>query len=314
MQHRLALVLPCLAVALSGCGTIMHGTMQEIAIVSAPAGAEVSVDGAAVGRTPLNVRLKRKQAHQVRIEAAGYLPYETALSRTTSVWLWPDILGTAWLLAPLPIDALSGGLYELKPSLVSAALIPRSDTLGLAAAPVDDRSRAAAPAANGVGGIPLVGRRVVARGSDNGAWTLDGTVTAIRGDTLELMTISGRMPLTLPLARVETLAVFRGSRGHARQGGMVGAMVGLAGSIYAAAHRSDWSCKQALPGQGGEEVCSMVLWLGVFLLPPTTALIGAGIGALVKTDTWETVPLRTLRLGVRPLRDGRLGLGASFNF
>jgi len=307
-----ALVLPGLAVALSGCGTIMHGTMQEIAIVSAPAGAEVSVDDSALGRTPLNVRLKRKQAHQVRIEAAGYLPYETTLRRTTSSWLWPDIVGTWFWLAPLPVDALSGGLYELKPSQVSAALIPRSDTLGLAAAPVDDRSRAAAPAATGVGGIPLVGRRVVARGSDNGAWTLYGTVTAIRGDTLELMTISGRTPLTLALARVEALAVFRGSRGHARQGGIVGAMVGLAGSISMAARGSGWMCEQE--GPGWADLCSMYYWALVIGISPTTALMGAGVGALVRTDSWEAVPLRPLRLGVVTLPAGRRGRGASFSF
>jgi len=42
--------------------------------------------------------------------------------------------------------------------------------------------------------------------------------------------------------------------------------------------------------------------------------LGAVIGALIKTDRWEEVPLDALRVSFVPQRDGRFGLGMSVRF
>ncbi len=50
-----------------------------IAITSHPAGASVSVDGEAVGRTPFSLHTEVGRSHELRIEAAGHKPSERTL-------------------------------------------------------------------------------------------------------------------------------------------------------------------------------------------------------------------------------------------
>ncbi len=44
------------------------------------------------------------------------------------------------------------------------------------------------------------------------------------------------------------------------------------------------------------------------------ALLGALIGATMKTERWVSVPLDELRMSFGPQRDGRFGLGLSVRF
>lgn len=46
---------------LSGCATIITGTTQEVSFQSNPDGAQVSVSGRILGRTPLTMNLKKKK-------------------------------------------------------------------------------------------------------------------------------------------------------------------------------------------------------------------------------------------------------------
>ncbi len=105
---------------LTGCATIMHGTTQSVGISSNPSGATVTVNGMAYGRTPVIADLKRKDNHIVRLELSGYKPYETTLTRSTSGWVWGNIVIGG--LVGLVIDAVGGGLYKLTPEQVSAQL------------------------------------------------------------------------------------------------------------------------------------------------------------------------------------------------
>ncbi|MGE0552568.1 MAG: PEGA domain-containing protein [Gemmatimonadales bacterium] len=116
----LAMVAMAGAAGLAGCATIMHGSSQELSIASSPIGARVLVDGQEHGRTPLVADLKRKDKHVVRIELDGYLPYEVALARGTSGWVWGNIVFGG--LIGLAVDAITGGLYQLEPREVSAAM------------------------------------------------------------------------------------------------------------------------------------------------------------------------------------------------
>lgn len=64
--------LTALLLALSGCATFEQGTSQQVSILSFPSGADVTIGGESVGKTPLEVSLARKIPHDVRLSLAGY--------------------------------------------------------------------------------------------------------------------------------------------------------------------------------------------------------------------------------------------------
>lgn len=117
LRGSLTLVL---VVALGACATIMHGTRQEVGISSSPTNARVTVDNMPLGNTPLVTELSRKNSHIVRIELAGYAPYEATLTKKVSGWVWGNIVFGG--LIGLAVDAITGGLYSLTPEEISGAL------------------------------------------------------------------------------------------------------------------------------------------------------------------------------------------------
>jgi PEGA domain-containing protein len=145
MELKSATVAKCIArtcaasaavAALCSCASIMHGTHQDIGISSNPTGAQVLVDGQTKGTTPVIANLTRKDNHIVRIDLAGYKPFETTLTRSVSGWVWGNIVFGG--LIGLAVDAIDGGLYNLTPEQISstllsntAAVVPRSDGIYL---------------------------------------------------------------------------------------------------------------------------------------------------------------------------------------
>src|SRR5271167_4004886 len=108
------------AFALSACATIIHGTRQEVGILSSPTGAEVWVDNIKMGETPVVAKLRRKDTHTVKLILPGYQPYETTITRSVSGWVWGNIAIGG--LIGLGVDAVSGGMYKLSPEQVSGNL------------------------------------------------------------------------------------------------------------------------------------------------------------------------------------------------
>lgn len=102
------------------CGTIMHGTTQEIGISSNPSSAKVTLNGQSYGTTPIILDLKRAKTYMVKIELAGYHTYETTLTREISGWVWGNIVFGG--LIGLVIDASAGGMYRLSPEQINADL------------------------------------------------------------------------------------------------------------------------------------------------------------------------------------------------
>ena len=66
------------------CATIGRGTYQKIPVTSNPSGAKVIVEEEEMGYTPLNLTLKRKKGHIIRIERQGYNPVVINTTRATS--------------------------------------------------------------------------------------------------------------------------------------------------------------------------------------------------------------------------------------
>lgn len=116
----LALAGGAAVVVAAGCATIIHGSRQDVSVASTPTGAHVVVDGAQVGETPYVARLSRKERHTVRVELDGYHPYEVAIRRSTSGWVWGNIVFGG--LIGLAVDAITGGIYKLEPAEIEAVL------------------------------------------------------------------------------------------------------------------------------------------------------------------------------------------------
>lgn len=105
---------------LASCATIIHGTRQEIGFSSSPTGAIVFIDKKELAKTPFIASLTRKDKHLVRIEMPGYEPFEMLITKKVSGWVWGNIVFGG--LIGLIVDAVSGGIYELNPGQVQAAL------------------------------------------------------------------------------------------------------------------------------------------------------------------------------------------------
>ncbi len=113
-------VLAALLIACTACGTIIHGTTQNVGLSSTPTGARVMVDNKQLGVTPIVAPLSRKDNHIVRFEMDGYAPFEATVTRQTSGWVWGNIVFGG--LIGLAVDAISGGLYKLTPEQIAATM------------------------------------------------------------------------------------------------------------------------------------------------------------------------------------------------
>jgi hypothetical protein len=83
-------------------------------ITCEPRVADVFVDGARIGQTPLTVKLKRAHNHKIRISLEGYMPYEADLNRRLDGWIFGNILIGG--VIGIGIDALSGSMFRLSPA------------------------------------------------------------------------------------------------------------------------------------------------------------------------------------------------------
>jgi hypothetical protein len=115
---------------LSACATIMHGTSQDVGISSSPTGAAVWIDNAERGNTPLITKLSRKDNHIVKLQLAGYQPFEATMTRSVSGWVWGNIAFGG--LIGLAVDAISGGIYKLSPEQITGTLTAASANASMA--------------------------------------------------------------------------------------------------------------------------------------------------------------------------------------
>jgi hypothetical protein len=125
-------------------------------------------------------------------------------------------------------------------------------------------------------------------------------IDAIHGDTLLLEGGATRVVLFRSLERLE---VSQGRRGHPWRGAGIGFLVGaVTGAVLG---------PYTVPGEGDTAESKAVA--GAVLLGAAGALSGVVIGALIKTDTWEEVPLEGLRVSIAP-RGGGVGVGVRLSF
>lgn len=97
-------------VSLAGCATIISGTNQSVTFDSAPEGAEVYIDGARVGVTPITVMLEKSAKSTVMIKKNGY---QTVTRDLTKRFDNTAILNIFWDLSTT--DAITGAWKEYEP-------------------------------------------------------------------------------------------------------------------------------------------------------------------------------------------------------
>ena len=120
------------AASLAACGTIMHGTSQDIGISSSPTNAQVTVDSQPAGQTPYVAKLSRKKNHIISLNVPGYERADLTVTRGTSGWVWGNLVFGG--LIGLGVDAVSGGLYKLTPDQLTGTLAKQ----GASVAPTKD--------------------------------------------------------------------------------------------------------------------------------------------------------------------------------
>ena len=127
MVRTLALFL--VAALLAGCASIIHGSRQDVKVVSNPSGAVVRVNLNNVATTtPGVLNLNRKEiGYVLTFEKEGYKPVEVSLRRTVDGWLFGNILFGG--IIGIIIDFASGSSYKLTPSEIEVALGEKSASL-----------------------------------------------------------------------------------------------------------------------------------------------------------------------------------------
>lgn len=106
-----------------GCATLTGGSSQEVSFNSNPEGANVSIDGKVIGKTPLKTRLSSKKANQSLVfEKSGHETVTMKMDTKTNPMFWGNIL-----IGGLPgttTDSLSGAIYEYSPNKYMVTMEP----------------------------------------------------------------------------------------------------------------------------------------------------------------------------------------------
>lgn len=122
MTTRMSIVTSALLILATGCATIITGTSQSLTFGSNPAGADILVDGIAVGTTPLTVRVKKRAGTRVTVRKTGFRDQHFVLQHAFQPWFFGNfIIGG---LLGSTTDVASGATIEYSPEQFYTTLEP----------------------------------------------------------------------------------------------------------------------------------------------------------------------------------------------
>ena len=111
MKKILIVVIVAIAFLTQACGTVVHGSKQDLSISTNPPGAKVTV-GTQMCKTPCTLHVSRK-AEKITIRKDSY---DRAYELSKKFNGWSVILGNIlWLLPGVVVDVFSGGAYTIEP-------------------------------------------------------------------------------------------------------------------------------------------------------------------------------------------------------
>ncbi len=148
---------------------------------------------------------------------------------------------------------------------------------------------------------PAPGTRVRLTAPELSDQQLIGTLTALETDAVSLSLDGQTEPTTVPRTAITKWELSRGKKSNAGKGALWGLLIGAAVGAGLGAAMPD-------PDMGGDDAVFGAVALGV---------PGAGIGALIgyihKTERWEEIEQKSLRLAVIPVPGG-VGLSVQWSF
>lgn len=118
-----AVLLTLLLCTVPGCASVVRGTHQDVEITALPEAS--SVHHQASGRqwtTPASIFLERKSRHVLIIHASGYRSQQVYIRSEANFGWW--IVDAFSLGIGNALDALIGGLFDLRPERVHVVLEP----------------------------------------------------------------------------------------------------------------------------------------------------------------------------------------------
>lgn len=98
------------AIFLSGCATIISGDTETVTFNSSPEGADVYIDGAIIGKTPVSIVLGKNKKDVVMFKKEGYQAVTRDLTKSYDPI---TMLSIFWDLSTT--DFLSGAAMEYAP-------------------------------------------------------------------------------------------------------------------------------------------------------------------------------------------------------
>ena len=109
-----------MAIFITGCASIVHGTRQSIKATSTPP-ATVKLDGVIQGTAPMKLRLKRgTKLQELTFEKEGCQPNQVKVSRHFSAWYVGNIVFGG--IIGIIVDAVDGAMWTLTPKSVDVVL------------------------------------------------------------------------------------------------------------------------------------------------------------------------------------------------
>ena len=116
----LSLVWLALMLGSTGCATLIKGKTETVTLQSNPGDADVYIDGAPRGRTPLILELQPNKEYTVVFKKRGYADQAAVITSSVSgKWVVLDVMGG---LIPIIVDAATGSWKEFDNPLVNVNL------------------------------------------------------------------------------------------------------------------------------------------------------------------------------------------------
>ncbi len=109
----------------SGCASIIDGTMQTLTFVTEPPGAQIIIESMPMGVTPASLTLKRKDYTEnatLVFKKEGYQDFGTTITTSLNGWFWGNIV-TGGVFGTTT-DSISGAMWEFETDKYFATLQP----------------------------------------------------------------------------------------------------------------------------------------------------------------------------------------------